>query len=186
MRARAIGLALFAITFSLAAYVFFASRPPMQVLRGFEPISAWVPPLYQASVFPSFAWFVGASIAGPLSRGERMARALLILLTGGLSLIRLLGALPLSGHALFLCAVLSFGCGRARRLHPLDIPAYPLAFAGLCITAFYKFSRWNDTLYGALSIAFGAGIGMLCALMIKRLELSPRLKSHTAPPPPCP
>ncbi len=172
------GALVFSIALSGGAYLYFAARPPMQVLRGFEPIDAWVPPLYQVSVFPAFAWFLSISFASALSRSERIARACLIALTGILSAIRLLGFLPLSGHALFLSAILGFLAMRAGRLQRLDWPAVPLALLGLVTTAYYKFALWNDLFYGALSIGFGAALGLGCALWISQ--------SRTAPPPPSP
>lgn len=176
---------LFAAALSAAAYLYFAWRPPMQVLRGTEPISAWVPPSYQAAVFPAFAWFLGTLFLGPpfrLSRGERAGRALLIGLTGGLSCIRLLGALPLSGHALFLSAAAVFGLCRsshARARAHIDTPGYLLATLGLGLTAYYKFALWHDELYGALSIAVGAGVGAAAAALVPRFE---RVLSNTRSP----
>lgn len=143
----------------IAAYVAFALAPPMRALVGTTPIDAWVPPLYQAAAFPAFgAHLAGlASLVRDRSRARAtLARASLLGTLGALAVIRLLGAIPLSGHALFLGAALAFdlrGGGpeaRDRRL---------LAAMGLLVTAYFKLFVWHDVLWLAVSLAAGAGFG---------------------------
>ena len=95
----------------LVAWAVFARLPPMSVRVGRAAIDAAVPLGYQLSVFPAFGAFVGA-LALDVVRGDdrrtllpaRGARRL----TGMLAVARIAGALPLSGHALFLFAVLGY------------------------------------------------------------------------------
>lgn len=143
----------------VVAYVAFALAPPMRALVGTTYIDAWVPAFYQAAAFPAFgAHLVGL---GQLVRERArapvvLARASLLGTLGALAVIRLLGAIPLSGHALFLGAALLFDLrgegpeARDRRL---------LAGWGLLVTAYFKLFVWGDALWFALSLGVGAGLG---------------------------
>lgn len=143
------------------AYAAFAMAPPMRALVGTTPLDALVPPVYQASAFPAF----GAHLAalGSLVRARApwpllAPRAGLLVTLGALAIVRLLGAIPLSGHALFLGAALAFdgrGGGPASRDRRL------LSALGLGVTSYFKLFVWGDALWFAVSLGVGAPLGVL-------------------------
>jgi hypothetical protein len=130
---------------------------------------AVVPAHYQASVFPAFVWFAGSLGLDMLKRRDRrtwVPRAALLASTGLLATARLGGALPLSGHAVFLAAVIGYALAPPRALKwpaASEAPAAWLAAPGLAITAWYKLALWNDPGWLTASIVTGGAIGFSCA-----------------------
>ena len=154
------------------SWLYFASRPPMPVLAGLRETGAFVPAHYQASVFPAFCWF-SAALGLDLIRGTGRAtlapRAALLASTGILAVARLGGALPLSGHAVFLAAVIGFelGAPRAEKCAP-TLPSAWLAAPGLAITAWYKLAVWDDGPWLAASALVGGAVGLACGAWAAR------------------
>lgn len=142
----------------------------MRVLVGMDVLEGvFVPTHYQASAFPAFFTFttaLGLDLLKGRARGSIAPRAALVGLTGLLSTLRLGGALPLSGHALFLSAALTYSLAA-----PSPPDATPggggltatLATAGLAVTAYYKLAVWGDPTWLAASTIVGAAIGGACA-----------------------
>jgi hypothetical protein len=152
------------------AWAFFAARPPMQVLVGTRPIDVWVPVHYQASAFPAFLTFtaaLGLDAVNGRARGTLLPRAALVGVTGLLSTLRLGGALPLSGHAVFLSAALTYSVAgpRADDATPGGggAAAALLSAGGLAVTAWYKLAAWGDGGWLGASALVGAAIGGACA-----------------------
>jgi hypothetical protein len=146
------------VTAGVTAFAYFAHQPPMHALVGTTPIEALVPAEYQASVFPAFATFIMASaIDYRNAREQAYRRTALLLVTAGIAVVRLCGALPVSGHAVFLAAAASFelctapSAGRGARLL--------LMTAGAGVTAFYKLAVWHDGLWLAVSTVIGVALG---------------------------
>ncbi len=164
------------------AWLYFASRPPMPVLSGLRQTGALVPAHYQASVFPAFCWFsaaLGLDLIRGSGRGTRAPRAALLASTGLLAVARLGGALPLSGHALFLSAVIGFELaqgsegseGSPSRSGRAGAPTRPsawLAAPGLAITAWYKLAVWDDGPWLAASALVGGVMGLACGAWARR------------------
>lgn len=173
------------------AWLYFASRPPMPVLSGLRQTGALVPAHYQASVFPAFCWFsaaLGLDLRWGSGRGTRAPRAALLASTGLLAVARLGGALPLSGHALFLSAVIGFELakgaegsegsegaegseGSPSRVGRAGTPTRPsawLAAPGLAITAWYKLAVWDDGPWLAASALVGGVMGLACGAWARR------------------
>jgi hypothetical protein len=137
-----------------------AALPPMHVRVGDHTTAELVPPAYQVSVFPAFAAFAVALLFDLLGGQERrtwLARAALLVVTGGVALVRLGGWLPLSGHGLFLAAVLAYEVTRpaAPDAHVLAALVVP----GLLVTGWYKLVVWTDPWWLLASLAFGAALG---------------------------
>jgi hypothetical protein len=146
------------------AWVVFSRLPPMPVRIGSASIDALVPTQYQVSVFPAFAAFV-ALLAIDVARGRAQKtwwpRAALVAVTGALAIVRLGGAIPISGHALFLGAALAYALAP-----PVDRAAHVLVAAvipGLLVTGWYMLVVWGDGGWFAASLALGAAIGALLA-----------------------
>lgn len=144
----------------------------MPVLAGLRATGALVPAHYQASVFPAFCWF-SAALGLDLLRGSKRSsivpRAALLGSTGLLAVARLGGALPLSGHAVFLAAVIGFELAspRSRDGAPTG-PAAWLAAPGLAITAWYKLAVWDDGPWLAASALVGGAVGVACGAWAAR------------------
>ena len=144
----------------------------MQVLTGTRVHAggAVVPAHYQASVFPAFVWFAGALGLDVLKRRDKgtwAPRAALLASTGLLATARLGKALPLSGHAVFLAAVLGYSLAPPRALKwpaATEAPAAWLAAPGLAITAWYKLALWDDATWLTASIVAGGALGFSCGL----------------------
>jgi hypothetical protein len=127
---------------------------------GMTAIADVVPAHYQASAFPAFAAFAAAAVADHAHLPERAwRRVVLLVIAGSIAVVRLRGDLPLSGHALFLCASAAFDVraaddeARAARLG--------LAFAGLATTAAYKLFVWRDFGWLAASAVVGLTLGIV-------------------------
>jgi hypothetical protein len=125
---------------------------------------AVVPLGYQLSVFPAFGGCLGA-LAADTARGEDrralVSRALLLAVTGLAAVTRLAGALPLSGHALFLFAVLSYELAP-----PADRDAHvslALVIPALLVVGWYKLVVWNDGTWFCASAALGLVLGAALA-----------------------
>jgi len=148
----------------LAAWLVFSRLPPMAVRVGFSASDAAVPLGYQLSVFPAFGAFCGA-LALDVTRGDDrrtwLPRLGLVATIGLLSVARVAGTLPLSGHALFLFAVLGYELAP-----PTDRDA-PLALAlvipSLLVVGWCKLVVWGDPGWFAASAALGAGVGAVLA-----------------------
>jgi hypothetical protein len=150
----------------------------MPVLSGLQETGALVPVHYQASVFPAFCWFsaaLGLDLIRGAGRASLAPRALLLASTGLLAAARLGGALPLSGHAIFLAAVVGFELGggsSGSRAHDREgaptRPAAWLAAPGLAITAWYKLAVWDDGPWFAASALVGGAMGLACGAWAKR------------------
>jgi hypothetical protein len=147
---------------AIIAWIYFASTPPMRVLVGTRPLDVFVPAHYQASAFPAFAAYVTALASDIAARGDprrTLRRVALVLVTSGLAIVRLRGALPLSGHALFLAAVMANELPRrVRRRIPI---ACAFAVPGLAITAWYKVAVWHDYGWFAASLVVGFLLGLV-------------------------
>lgn len=176
------------------AWLYFSSRPLMPVLAGLRETGALVPVHYQASVFPAFCWFsaaLGLDLARGAARATWAPRAALLASTGLLAVARLGGTLPLSGHAVFLAAVIGFEIAQgqpapseqrqpapsehdgpstsAARDRPANTrPSAWLAAPGLAITAWYKLAVWDDGPWLAASTLVGGAVGLACGAWAKR------------------
>jgi hypothetical protein len=148
----------------LLAWAVFAHLPPMAVRVGRTLTDATVPLGYQLSVFPALGAFL-AALALDASRGDDrrtwLPRALLVLLTGTLATVRLAGLLPLSGHALFLFAVLG------HELAPPTDRDAPLSLAlvipALLVVGWCKLVVWGDPTWTGVSAVVGLGLGAVLA-----------------------
>jgi hypothetical protein len=154
----------FAAAAVLLAWAAFSRMPPMAVRVGRAVTDATVPLGYQLSVFPAFGALVGA-FALDLARGDDRrtwsARAALIGSTGLLAVARIAGAIPLSGHALFLFAVLGYELAP-----PTDRDAQVslvLVIPALLVVGWYKLVVWGDPLWFCASAALGVGLGAVLA-----------------------
>lgn len=133
----------------------------MRVRVGTELLGATVPAHYQAAAFPAFAALVALLLS---DRGARpppwLGRSVILGVSSAVAVSRLLGAHPLSGHAVFLTAALAHeAAGRPRSSALLGS-----AVLGLGVTAVYKVA-WGDVSWGAISIGAGAALGILSRLM---------------------
>ncbi len=158
-----LGVLIAAAVATGGAAAWFGSRPAMLVLAGLRATGERVPLHYQLAAFPAFGALAGAiAVDAASGKRARLARAALVAITGAAAIARLQGKLPLSGHALFLAAMLAFEQRSAER-----VPyGRGLAAAGLVVTAYYKVA-WNDALWGALSAAAGALIGAVLARTVQ-------------------
>ena len=160
---------------TLAATAVFLLSPPEPVLIGWQPGELLVPWYYQVSVFPAFGLFAGALVSDRLTRRARaswLSRALLLGSTSAMATLRLLAWLPVSGHAVFLCAMLThqLGAPKAARA-PLGLP---LVLAGLAITLIHKV-LWRDIWWCLFSVVVGILLGAV-ALGLGRLRPCSRNK----------
>jgi hypothetical protein len=136
---------------------------PSHVLVGTQRLELWVPPIYQACVFPAFLTFVavlGLELRARRATAEVAPKIALVGTTALLALVRLEGRLPLSGHALFLSAALSYELATGRRSQE----TWPWTTIGIVITGYFKLFVWHDALWFAWSCAVGTLLGGGCAL----------------------
>jgi hypothetical protein len=154
----------FAVLAGLVAWAVFARLPPMVVRIGFSASAATVPLGYQLSVFPAFGAFSGAlalDVARAEDRRTWLPRAALLASTGLLAVARVAGTLPLSGHALFLFAVLG------HELAPptdRDAPvSLALVIPALLVVGWCKLVVWGDPLWFGVSAALGTALGVVLA-----------------------
>jgi hypothetical protein len=161
-------MAAAALVSGAVAWAVFARIAPMHVLVGRVLRDATVPLGYQLSVFPAFGAFL-AALALDVARGNErrtwIPRVLLVASTGALSVARLAGALPLSGHALFLFAVLGYELAP-----PSDRDAHVslgLVIPALLIVGWCKLVVWGDHLWFGASTAIGLAIGMTLARLAR-------------------
>ena len=150
-----------ALVLGIAAAIWFGSRPGMPVMIGVDKIDHVVPAHYQVCVFPVFGAMVALLAADILRRQHRaswLARGALLASTSALACVRLAGALPMSGHVLFLTALLVHElASRGRSGHVL---LWLLALPAFGLTAWYKLFVWQDFTWFAVSFGAGAGIGV--------------------------
>jgi hypothetical protein len=149
---------------TLVAWAVFGRMEPMQVMIGTVLTEGSVPLGYQLAVFPAFGAFVGA-LAVDVARAEErrswLPRALVVAATGALSVARLAGALPLSGHALFLFAVLGYELAPpSDRDAPLSLA---LVLPALLVVGWCKLVVWGDPAWFAASAVLGLAVGVLLA-----------------------
>lgn len=151
-----LALASAVIGTGLAAAWFWAHPSP--VLIGTTPSEFMVPWSYQACAFPPLCVLITTAFADLLNRRWMEGVSALALCAGCslVALIRLAGLIPLSGHGLFLSAVLVFELRRGPSRAP---GALLLAALGLCLTGFFKFFVWHDGLNFGLSAILGSLIG---------------------------
>ena len=158
------------------SWILFSRYLHLRIQMGLTTLDTFCPAEYQVTVFPAFFAFTTAlalDAVAHLRRNESLRplapRALLILATGLLSCIRLLGFLPLSGHALFLSAALVYTL-RVRR----DLLVVPLAAIGLAVVTWYKLAVFADAGWLLASLAAGSLIGfMACSRAGALSSLSP-------------
>jgi hypothetical protein len=130
--------------------------------------TATVPLGYQLSVFPAFGAFVGA-LALDAARGDErrtwLPRAVLLATTGLLSVARVAGALPLSGHALFLFAALAYEVAPpADRDSPLSLA---MIIPALLVVGWCKLVVWGDPLWFGVSAVLGSLLGAVLARLAR-------------------
>lgn len=148
-----LGLVSAAIGTALAGAWFLAHPSP--VLIGTTPSEFLVPWYYQACAFPPLCVLLTTALADLSSRrwSEGVSALALCAACSLVALIRLAGLIPLSGHGLFLSAVLVFelrrGPARARG-------AMVLAASGLCLTGYFKLFVWHDAINFGLSVLLGS------------------------------
>jgi hypothetical protein len=155
---RAAWVLVFAAGATLAAWAVFARMPPMAVRVGRDSIGASVPLGYQLSVFPAFGAFLGAlayDVARRTARRSWLPRAALVLGTGALASARLAGALPISGHAVFLFAALAYVVSPPEH----DVHVLAAILPGLLVVGWCKLVVWGDPVWFVASAALGAAIG---------------------------
>jgi hypothetical protein len=154
----------FAVTALLLAWAVFTHLPPMPVRVGRAAIDAVVPLGYQLSVFPAFGAFCGAVVLDAVRGDDRptlLPRAALVVFTSLLAIGRLGGALPLSGHALFLFAVLGYELAPPTdRDAPLSLA---LVIPALLVVGWSKLVVWSDPLWFGVSALAGAVVGAALA-----------------------
>jgi hypothetical protein len=148
----------------LVAWAVFASVPPMAVHVGRSITGAVVPLGYQLSVFPAFGAFLGA-LALDFARGDDrralLSRTALVGITGVLAVVRIAGAIPLSGHALFLFAVLGYELAP-----PADRDAHvslALVIPALLVVGWCKLVVWEDPAWFGASAVLGGLLGAALA-----------------------
>jgi len=154
----------FAVLAGLLAWAVFSRLPPMVVRVGFAASGATVPLGYQLSVFPVFGAFCGALALDVTRADDRrtwLPRAALVAITGLLSVARIAGTLPLSGHALFLFAVLGYELAPPTdRDAPVSLA---LVIPSLLVVGWCKLVVWEDPLWFGVSAVLGAAIGVVLA-----------------------
>ncbi|MBL8934549.1 MAG: hypothetical protein JNM69_08340 [Archangium sp.] len=146
---------------AVAAAWFWAH--PSAVLIGTSPGELLVPWYYQASAFPPLCVLLTTAIADLVSRRrvEGVSALALCVACSLVALVRLAGLIPLSGHGLFLSAVLVF---ELRRGPASARAAVVLATLGLCLTAFFKLFVWHDALNFGGSVVIGSVIGWAASI----------------------
>ncbi len=161
-------MAAAALLAAAAAWIVFARLAPMHVLVGRTLTEATVPLGYQLSVFPAFGAFAGALALDVVRGAERrtwVARGALLATIGTLAIARLAGALPLSGHALFLFGVLAYELAP-----PSDRDAHvslALVLPALLVVGWCKLVVWGDPLWFGASAVLGAALGALLARLAR-------------------
>ena len=147
-----------------AAWAVFARLSPMHVQVGLSRVDATVPLGYQLSVFPAFGAFVGA-LALDVARGDERRtwgpRALLVASLGLLAIARLTGALPLSGHALFLFGALAYEIAPPSDRDSTAV--LTLVAPALLVVAWCKLVVWGNPLWLGASAVLGALVGGVLA-----------------------
>jgi hypothetical protein len=156
----------FAVVATGIAWAVVARLPPMHVRVGWQPSDASVPLGYQLSVFPAFGAFVGA-LAIDIVRGDARAtwlpRAVLAATLGSLAVARIAGALPLSGHALYLFGALAYEVTAPSDRGADSAVTLSLIAPALLVVAWCKLVVWADPLWFAVSALLGAALGVLLA-----------------------
>lgn len=161
---RSVWVMLSAACVTLLAWALFSRMPPMAVRIGRALTEAAVPLGYQLSVFPAFGAFLGA-LALDVNLGEDrrtwLPRMVLGGLTSTLAVVRLAGVIPLSGHALFLFAVLGYELAPPTdRDAPLSLA---LVIPALLVVGWCKLVIWSDPWWFGASAALGLGLGAVLA-----------------------
>lgn len=157
-----------AFVLGIAAGVWFGVHPDRPVLVGTETIDHLVPAHYQASVFPAYGAAVallGADLLRGRLRASWIARFALLASTSVLACIRLAGALPLSGHVLFLVALLAHEV--ASRGRSGNVVLWGCAIPALGVASWYKLVVWHDVMWFVVSGVVGVGIGAGCRVLWK-------------------
>jgi hypothetical protein len=147
-----------------AAWALFARLEPMHVQIGLSRVDATVPLGYQLSVFPAFGAFVGALAIDVVRGDERRTwapRALLVASLGLLAVARVAGALPLSGHALFLFGALAYEIAPPSDRDSTAV--LTLVAPALLVVGWCKLVVWGDPLWLCASAVLGALVGGVLA-----------------------
>jgi hypothetical protein len=147
-----------------AAWALFATLSPMHVQIGLSRVDATVPLGYQLCVFPAFGAFVGALALDVVRGDERRSwwpRALLVAVLGLLAVARVAGALPLSGHALFLFGALAYEIAPPSDRDSTAV--LTLVAPALLVVAWCKLVVWGDPLWLGASAVLGALVGGVLA-----------------------
>jgi hypothetical protein len=159
-----------ALVGTVLAAVAFSLLPPWRVVVGTQVRDAFVPLHYQLGVFPAYCGFLAAVALDVRNRVWRawFPRAALALILGTLAVVRLGGALPLSGHALACAALVVEGLAARRRDESRWIVA--LASAGLLLTGWYKLVEWGDPVWFVASVLVGGFLGLASAGLSRGLR----------------
>lgn len=144
------------VVLSAATGWWFALHP-QPLLLGTVAQQQMVPWWYQLSAFPPFFLWLGSFLVRPFPVLPRVA---LLVSSSLVAVVRLMGFVPLSGHALFLSASTVFAW---RCELPLARLSAGLSVLGLLQTWAYKWI-WNDLGYCLMSSCIGACIGWACSL----------------------
>lgn len=124
-----------------------------------------VPWYYQACAFPPLGLLLTTTLADVFSprRLEGLSALALCGACSVVALIRLSGLIPLSGHGLFLAAVIVFEVRRGSVRVPGTIVT---ATIGLGLTAFFKLFVWHDGPFFIASVGLGSGLGWAVSAMV--------------------
>jgi hypothetical protein len=158
---RTIWLFAFTTGATAAGWAVFASIAPMHPRVGTAILATTVPLGYQLSVFPAFGAFAGALALDVAHREPPrtwLPRAALLATTGSLAVARLAGALPLSGHAVFLFAALAYSM-----TPPADRDAHwslGACIPALLVVGWCKLVVWGDPLWFGASALLGCVVGV--------------------------
>jgi hypothetical protein len=165
---RTIWLLAFAAGATAVAWAVFESIAPLHPRVGTAILATTVPLGYQLSVFPAFGAFAGA-LALDVARREPLRtwlpRVALLAITGTAAVARLAGALPLSGHALFLFAALAYSM-----TPPADRDAHwslGACIPALLVVGWCKLVVWGDPLWFGASALLGCVVGVALARLAR-------------------
>jgi hypothetical protein len=156
----AANLAVAILGTALVAWWFALHPMPLRV--GVTVQAELVPWWYQACAFPPFFLLVGGLV---LQREDPWPRVALLGGASAVAVVRLLGFIPLSGHATFLSACLVFAA--MTRQVPQRILLLISALLGLGVTTFSKL-RWGDGFYFACSVGAGVALALLSRFSARR------------------
>lgn len=158
-----LAFAVAAIGTGIAAAWFWAH--PSNALIGTTASELMVPWFYQACAFPPLGLLLTTALVDVLS-ARRTAGLSALALCAACSLvaiIRLAGLIPLSGHGLFLSAVIVFELLRGAERTP---GAFLTAVLGLLVTGYFKLFVWHDGVFFAASVVLGGALAWAVSAMV--------------------